>query len=76
MRQEKKALKDMRINGSLFLYNLNLLNMVTDSTNHHCPNKVTLSELILLRYSERKRYYRDAHNFELNLFFQVIELDI
>lgn len=41
MRQERKALKDMKINGSLFLYNTNSLNVVTDSANCRCVNKVT-----------------------------------
>lgn len=28
------------------------------------------------RYSQRRKYLRDAHNFELNLFFCIIEFDI
>lgn len=72
MRQEKKALKDTKRSGSLFLYNPNPLIMVTDSSNCHlADNSVNIQ-----RYSEKKQYLRNEDNFELDLFFHTLELDI
>lgn len=41
MRQERKALNDMKINGSLFIYNPKSLNMVTDGNNFYCVDNMT-----------------------------------
>lgn len=44
MRQERKALEEVKINGSLCLYSPNSLKRVTENTTCHGADRVTLSE--------------------------------
>lgn len=74
MRKGRKALKDMKINGSLFLYNPNSSNMVTDKSNCHCADKVMLSTLqpMMPKGALQESNIRDTRGFELNLFFHIL----